>query len=154
MSFRFAVPCILVVSAAASCAATATPEELASAEIGPAPSIEDCKLAAKVHVLPRLKDPGSAQFGWGKSVEKRAYRTFLGSKKIAWTFQFSFNAKNSFGGYVGARPAALYCIDSTFVAASEGEPGGVSVTLNLDKPMTISDVRTRAADMGIAVTAH
>lgn len=77
--------------------------EIASAEYGPYPA--NYPEIIKKLTVPFLKDPESATFSFEKSPEKGwagggVYRIPI---SFGWGIFCSINAKNSFGGYVGAK---------------------------------------------------
>tara|TARA_R110000796_G_scaffold236323_1_gene355706 strand:- start:360 stop:716 length:357 start_codon:yes stop_codon:yes gene_type:complete len=91
--------------AVVGCTEAPSVTDIANADFGSQISQSECQRIAKGQILPRLKDPNSAQFSFG-TCEKRS----LGSIPIkgipvqyGYLIVASTNAKNSYGGYVGAQ---------------------------------------------------
>jgi hypothetical protein len=94
---------VLVLAAvSAGCISATPPPNLATASIGPPPAgyEETIKAAVSSH----LKDPYSAVYTFQRPVRSWAF----GEEQIMWAVCGTVNAKNSFGGYVGARPFVVY----------------------------------------------
>jgi hypothetical protein len=60
---------------------------------------------AETALLAQLKDPGSAQFTWPYDFRYGTFR--LQHSVQGWITCGTLNAKNSFGGYVGAQPTLV-----------------------------------------------
>ena len=92
---------------AASCkSGPPTAEELANADYGNPISQEDAESLAEGWLNQYLKDPMSAQIQW-QPVSPGWFRDApIAGGGLNWGYKLdgSVNAKNSFGGYVGARP--------------------------------------------------
>ena len=94
--------------------------------------------------MPTLKDPGSALFAFGTSVRRSAYPKGFGPYVVAWLFNYSVNAKNSFGGYVGAEPRTLWFVHGECVAFSEKYG-----PLTLKDPLSMVTIRAAGKEMGL-----
>lgn len=70
---------------------------------GPAPSWADFKELAEATVRGMMKDPDSAQFAWAYGYARGEYRFGGWTPKYGYKACGSVNAKNAYGGYVGAR---------------------------------------------------
>ena len=105
MLHRFArtllAPALLAV---ASCqTGPPTTDELAHANYGSPISQEDAQAKATAWLQATLKDPDSMRAEWSP-VKQGWQRETLGDLHFGYRMAASVNAKNSFGGYVGARP--------------------------------------------------
>jgi len=85
------------------CASGPNEKELANADYGRSMSPQECVAIAESLISRSLKDPSSAQYnhaqcfmGYGSSVPIMGLKVAFG-----WVQNGQFNAKNSFGGYVG-----------------------------------------------------
>ena len=83
---------------------TITPKavDLQTAYYGPAPSQAAILTNVKAWIEPKLKDPMSAVYDCGNP--RRAWTNVFGKLTYGWAVNCTVNAKNSFGGYVGAKP--------------------------------------------------
>ncbi|WP_426287492.1 hypothetical protein [Luteibacter sp. E-22] len=89
-----------------ACARMPAQAEVASLQYGPPIAQEDAEAQAKAYLSKHLKDPYSAVFTWQK-VDKgwvKAPPILGGGIDAGWVLKGTVNARNSFGGYVGARP--------------------------------------------------
>ena len=117
---------VCVLALLAGCATAPTPQELASLDYGAPISRDDAVAAVKDRVSQSLKDPGSATYqcgdidtGWRKG------NTALGGGLIAgYIINCAINAKNSFGGYVGAKTYQFLLHDGTVERIFEVLPDG------------------------------
>jgi hypothetical protein len=80
-----------------SCAAAPTPEQIASADYGPAP--QNPHVIAEEWVKNQLVDPYSAHFEHGPLV--KGYTSMYRDVQYGWIQCGTVNAKNRMGGYVG-----------------------------------------------------
>ena len=114
----------LVLGAAlVGCASMPSATEQQAADYGMPISQVDAEAAAKAYLASRLKDPMSAVITWS-AVEKG----FVGSapllgRKAAYGYLLngSVNAKNSFGGYTGAKPYQFLFRNGVVVYAAKSE---------------------------------
>ena len=116
MLHRFArtllAPALLAV---ASCqTGPPTTDELAHADYGSPISQEDAQAKATAWLQATLKDPDSMRAEWSP-VKQGWQRETLGDLHFGYRMAASVNAKNSFGGYVGARPYVFLLLDGTLV---------------------------------------
>ncbi|MDB4450642.1 hypothetical protein N9109_00795 [bacterium] len=100
--------------ALASCVSSTPPTQyqIDNTEIGPAPTKERAIALAEQYLDNSLKDPLSKQVTYGE-FGRGWYRPGLYSgipqgKYIAWYLEAFVNAKNSYGGYTGAKRHAFY----------------------------------------------
>ena len=92
----------LGVGSIGGCASTPTSEELATASFGEYPS--DYQNVIRNHLRETLKDPDSLRDLEMTAPRKAFFRESLyDSMHYGWVSLVTFNAKNSFGGYVGRR---------------------------------------------------
>jgi len=99
MKERIFVYCTFVIIILTACAIRPTPEQMASADYGSYPdNYEDI---IRNHYSKTLFDPYSAVYTFGRP--QRAWNG-LGGTIFGWAVCGTINAKNRFGGYVGAKP--------------------------------------------------
>ncbi len=106
------------------CASPPSAEQVATAEYGTAISQLEAETAAKAYLRGIMKDPGSIQTGWAP-VNKGFFteapldggRTYYG-----WQLIGSVNAKNSYGGYTGAREYRFVFHDGKIIAVVAQRP--------------------------------
>lgn len=80
------------------CVATVTPEQMATADYGPAP--KNPQQLAEAWVKPKLLDPFSAVFD--HTTLAQGYSNLLGEERqFGWIQCGGVNAKNLMGGFVG-----------------------------------------------------
>lgn len=87
-----------------SCASNLTNAELASADYGSQMSAQACAEIAEQHIRATLKDPESAKFTHSSRCTKNALKQALfdgGAWRFGYLQEGVFNAKNSYGAYVG-----------------------------------------------------
>lgn len=100
---------ILTLSSLAGCVSDPSLVEVSNANYGEMPSKQLYEKKVKAYQETRLKDPDSAKYhflephkGWCK---------FNGKVNYGWIIDYTLNAKNSFGGYVGAKPQFAFVKD-------------------------------------------
>lgn len=94
------VMCLSVVLT--GCVTAPTQQDLANAYYGEQPqSLEYAKATVTSALGNRLKDPSSLQIQNFRTIGKGHYGGGLYKYHYGWVYPFSYNAKNSFGGYVG-----------------------------------------------------
>lgn len=79
-------------------------EEIASADFGPKPANYEERVKAYMGAV--LKDPMSAVYDFRPTLRRAVAKGGLMdnfAKYYGWVFEVSINAKNSFGGYTGAK---------------------------------------------------
>jgi hypothetical protein len=92
----------LVLLVAAGCVSATPPPTLATANIGPPPVGYEPEIKALFDG--GLKDPYSAVYTFQRPVRS----WFYDETQMNWAVCGTLNAKNAFGGYVGARPFAVF----------------------------------------------
>ncbi len=93
----------------------ATAEEIAAADIGPRISEAQSELLIRSWFNQSLKDPSSAQYQFSPIRKSYYVEKSHGTPIFAWGRPASVNAKNSFGGYVGARMYMFFFRDGNLV---------------------------------------
>lgn len=99
------------------CASAPTQKEIANADYGKYQSLDDCKRIAEKIIRGELKDPNSAIFRHGSCYEGYWGNVpVLGMEAVfGYVQKGTVNAKNSYGGYTGARSYTVL-IRNGFVA--------------------------------------
>lgn len=94
---------------------TITPKaiDLQTADFGPAPDQTAIMSGVKAWMDPKLKDPMSATYQCGNP--RRAWTNVFGNLTYGWEVNCMINARNSFGGYVGAKPYGFLFKDGRVV---------------------------------------
>lgn len=103
------------------CAAAPSQQEVTAADYGNFPS--DYEAIITKYMFIHLKDPASAQYQF-LNKPTAAWRT-LGGKKFGYALCAHINAKNSFGGYTGAK-LYYFMIRNGVVIAQEGGDSDIS----------------------------
>lgn len=115
---------VLAASGLTGCASAPSAEQIQNADYGAPANQEEAEQLAKNWLQGRLKDPYTAVYQWSP-----VYRGWMkdppllgGKMSAGYILEGSVNAKNGFGGYVGARPykfivhngalAAVYSADN------------------------------------------
>jgi len=105
---RFALIMLLAgaLGVLSGCAAPPTQQEIASADYGTAISQADAETKAKEVLARTLKDPYTAQLAFGQLYKGYSLTAPLQGRKAAYGYMLDVmvNAKNSYGGYTGAKP--------------------------------------------------
>jgi hypothetical protein len=109
------------------CAGVPPPPNLATADIGPAPTAYEAPIRA--YFAPQLKDPYSAVYQFEAPV--RAWDHY---DNVTWAVCGTVNAKNSFGANVGARPfIALFFPNGSILGAIDTHEYTTRVSLAVEK---------------------
>ncbi|QYY33554.1 hypothetical protein K2O51_31480 (plasmid) [Cupriavidus pinatubonensis] len=99
------------------CALPPSESELAAADYGSYPM--NYEEIIRDYMSSRLKDPFSAQYQFQNSPQRGFYG--LGGAQYGFVVCALINAKNSYGGYTGARPAYFMIRDGAVVNATIGD---------------------------------
>ncbi|QXO52823.1 hypothetical protein [Morganella morganii] len=105
---------ILIISMAlllSACVANPAFIDVQSADYGEKPSSELYEKKVKAYQNDRLKDPMSAVYSF--SEPKKGWCKFKGEVHFGWIVDYTLNAKNSYGGYVGAKPEFTFVKNDT-----------------------------------------
>lgn len=97
---------VAAVSGLTGCARMPTQQELSGINYGEPVLQDDAERQAQEFMATQLKDPYSAVYAW-QPVHTgwvKAPPLFGGGMDTGWVLKGTVNAKNSFGGYVGAKP--------------------------------------------------
>lgn len=109
--------CMAAVLAMLTGCATPTPEELSIADYGSYPS--NYERIIKNYLRSSLKDPDSAQLTFLNS--PKSGWNGLGGAKYGYIVCAQINGKNSFGAYVGYRPAYFMIKNDVVIDATLGD---------------------------------
>ena len=90
---------LLILSVFIGCASAPTAEDIKSADYGPHP--DNYEQIIKDYFSTKLFDPYTAKYTFTNP--RKGYNR-LGGLKYGWYVCGTVNAKNRFGGYVGAKP--------------------------------------------------
>lgn len=115
----------------AGCAQKPTQQQIDSADYGYAITQYDAQKQVQDFFSMYLKDPSSAQYSFG-DVYKGYYvgSAFEGRKlQPGYMLDVRVNAKNSFGGYVGAKPYRFLFRNAKMVSAWEITPSGMNMKI-------------------------
>lgn len=128
MNTALRVGLISLISLVAGCASQPTVQELASADYGPTP--RNYQGTVTTYMQSILKDPESARYGFYIEPVKG----YAGRNRIyGWATCVMVNAKNSFGGYTGAKQY-FFLIKNDLVAFHDATDGrSVFSDIALDK---------------------
>jgi hypothetical protein len=94
--------CVLL----SGCASKPTPEQISNADYGASVYQVDAEKAVREFFGIYLKDPDSARYSFGTVYRGYVVGSAFEGRKVEGGFllDVTVNAKNSFGGYVGAKP--------------------------------------------------
>ena len=104
-----------------------TEEELASADYGTPITQEDAEARATSWLGTYLRDPESLRAHW-EPVVKGWQRDFGGQLYFGYRMVGSINAKNGFGGYVGAEPFVFLFHNGALAHVWKPTDGGMFMT--------------------------
>ena len=93
---------VTVVLLLSGCVTPPTSIEVQNADYGEKPSKELYESKVKAYQEGQLKDPMSAVYSF--SVPRKGWCIFHSKVNFGWIVDYTLNAKNSYGGYVGAKP--------------------------------------------------
>jgi len=128
---RLLVMVVLSALLVTGCASGPTPQEIESADYGASVYQADAERAVKAFFTNRLKDPESARYSFGSV--SRGY--MVGSRvqgrkfEAGYLLDVSVNAKNSYGGYTGAKPYKILLNNDRIVQVMEVYPSGMQLPL-------------------------
>lgn len=115
----------LMVAGMAGCATAPSEQDLASADYGKPMPQAVAEIFATGYLKQRLKDPESARIEWG-TIAPGWVRDGVfvrgGGTTVGYLLPASVNAKNSYGGYVGARSYQFMFRDYELVGVWAEEP--------------------------------
>ncbi|CAI8906201.1 MULTISPECIES: hypothetical protein [Pseudomonas syringae group] len=95
----------LALSILSGCASKPTPEQIQAANYGASVYQVDAEKAVRSFFQMYLKDPDSARYSFGTVYKGYVVGSVFEGRKVegGYLLEVAVNAKNSFGGYVGAR---------------------------------------------------
>lgn len=104
-----------------SCSNAPSAREAAAADYGSQMTATQMRTMADAWLARNLKDPDSRRVEWGRSGKAWAWKGLVGGGRIyGYGIEAFVNAKNSFGGYAGAKPYVFFFRDGHFVGAESG----------------------------------
>jgi hypothetical protein len=118
-------PVILALAACQSGPPTA--DELSRADYGTPIAQEEAEAKATDWLGTVLKDPDSLRAEW-EPIEKGWQRDFGGDLYFGYRLAASINARNSFGGYVGAQPYVFMFFNGALAHVWKPTDGGMFMT--------------------------
>lgn len=120
MKYRNILTVILLIGFA-GCYGRPTPEAISSAYYGPEPTNIEEKVRS--YWALELFDPYSAVIKCNPPC-KAATSTplWLGKHKFGWAVNCTINAKNRYGGYVGAKVYQFFIADTGYIIKPAGRP--------------------------------
>lgn len=106
-----------------ACATVPTADEQRAADYGLPIAQEDAERLAEAYLAPRLKDPMSAVYVWDRVTKGYMAGAPIAGRKLTYGYLLTgtVNAKNSFGGYVGAKRYGFVFRDGVIVGADHEE---------------------------------
>lgn len=122
---------ILIVALAfvisAGCASKPTPEQIQAADYGASVYQADAEKAVKGFFNVYLKDPESARYSFGTVYRGYMVGSVFEGRKVEGGFllDVTVNAKNSYGGYVGAKPYKFLLRNDKLVGGWEIGSSGI-----------------------------
>jgi hypothetical protein len=99
------------------CATTPSEAEQVAADYGAPIDQATAETLAKGYIATRLKDPMSAVYAWDAVAKGYSGAAPIAGRKLTYGYLLTgtVNAKNSFGGYVGATPYQFLFRDGRLV---------------------------------------
>lgn len=115
----------------AGCASKPTPEQIQAANYGASVYQEDAEKAVKSFFDIYLKDPDSAKYSFGTVYRGYMVGSVFEGRKIEAGFllDVTVNAKNSYGGYVGAKPYKFLIRNDKLVGGWEVGSSGIPIKI-------------------------
>jgi PBP1b-binding outer membrane lipoprotein LpoB len=109
------------------CASAPTPQEIQSADYGASVYQADAENSVKNFFNTRLKDPESAKYYFGSVGRGYIVGSRIQGRKLeaGYLLDVSVNAKNSYGGYTGAKPYKFLFRNDQVVQVLEIQPSGM-----------------------------
>ncbi|KAF0865937.1 MULTISPECIES: hypothetical protein [Pseudomonas] len=113
------------------CASKPTPEQIQAADYGASVYQEDAEKAVKNFFGIYLKDPDSARYSFGTVYRGYMVGSVFEGRKIEAGFllDVTVNAKNSYGGYVGAKPYKFLIRNDNLVGGWEIGSSGIPIRI-------------------------
>lgn len=103
--------CLISLSVLAGCVSNPTAMEINNGDYGAVPNKELYEAKIKSYQEARLKDPDSAKYRF--SEPHKGWCKFDGKVNYGWIIDYTLNAKNSYGGYVGQKPQFAFVKNGT-----------------------------------------
>lgn len=116
----------LCISTLAGCASPPTQQEIQGADYGASVYQSDAENVVKAYFNANLKDPESARYTFGTVQRGWGVGNAFQGRKVegGYLLDMSVNAKNSFGGYTGAKPYRFLLRNDKIIKVWEVSPNG------------------------------
>ena len=113
------------------CASPPTQQDIQSADYGASVYQADAENATKIFFGNRLKDPESARYSFGNIYKGYIVGSRVQGRKLeaGYLLDVNVNAKNSYGGYVGAKPYKVLLHNDKVIQVIEIYPSGMQLPL-------------------------
>lgn len=113
------------------CASKPTPEQIQAADYGASVYQDDAEKAVKSFFDVYLKDPESARYSFGEVYRGYMVGSVFEGRKVEGGFllDVTVNAKNSYGGYVGAKPYKFLIRNDKLVGGWEIGSSGIPIRI-------------------------
>ncbi len=100
---------VLTVLSLVGCISDPSAVEVSNANYGAMPNKASLEADIKAYQEGRLKDPYSAKYNFSEL--HKGWCKFGGRVNYGWIVDYTLNAKNGFGGYVGEKPQFVFVKD-------------------------------------------
>ena len=122
---------VLSIFLLSGCVSPPTQQDIQSADYGLAVDQEVAETAAKAFFNTRLKDPESARYSFSPLYKGYIPGSRMRGKnlEVGYLLDVNVNAKNSYGGYVGAKPYKFLIRNDQVVQVMEVYPSGMQLPL-------------------------
>lgn len=122
---------LLAISLLSGCAQQPTPEQISSANYGASVYQADAESAVKLFFSMYLKDPDSAKYGFGSVYRGYMVGSVFEGRKLeaGYLLDVTVNAKNSYGGYTGAKPYKFLLRNDQIVGGWEIGQSGIPIKI-------------------------
>ncbi len=119
MKIFVAVFIVMALSLLAGCASGPTTEEITNADYGSPITQDDAQKQILAYFERRLKDPGAAQYKWGKVSKGWTGNVPVAGIKMSFGYVLpvSVNGKNSYGAYIGYKPYKFLFHDEKMISS-------------------------------------
>ncbi|MQU27290.1 hypothetical protein GHO29_12420 [Pseudomonas helleri] len=126
---RSAALIFLLFSLLTGCASKPTPEQIQAADYGASVYQADAEKAVKSFFNIYLKDPESARYSFGSVYRGYMVGSVFEGRKLeaGYLLDVTVNAKNSYGGYVGAKPYKFLIHNDRLVGGWEIGSSGIPI---------------------------
>jgi starvation-inducible outer membrane lipoprotein len=131
MRFVFMLMLIGAIGLMSGCAAPPTQQEIDAADYGVSIEQADAEAKAKEVFARTLKDPYTAQLAFGQLYKGYSLSAPINGRKAEYGYMLDVmvNAKNSYGGYVGAKPYRFMFRNGRLIDAWRISDGGMLIPI-------------------------